>query len=152
MGKNKTKSVVSEVDRRFVTIYLETGDKVGAYLSIHPDATPGTAKTAASKILRKVAVQELIDKANAGALRAASVNQTWLVKRFKSVYLKALNRGDLASALAALDKLAKFVGLYEKDNRQKSGAETREEIREQLRQRGIDVDRLFPLKVKPSEN
>jgi hypothetical protein len=153
MARNKVRTaVVTESQRRFVTAYLESGDKLSSYLSAYPDVSPDTARVGANRILRKAAVQEMIDKANAGALRATSVNQAWLVRRFKSVYLKALRKGDLAAALSALDKLAKFVGLYERDNKQKAGTDSAEAIRERLRQRGIDVDTLFPLKTKPSNN
>lgn len=71
------------------------------------------------------------------------------VARLNLVYLEAMKRGELSSAILALRELGRHFGVFEKDNTQKSYTlEDAERLRKSLEARGVS----FVNRNRPSEN
>src|SRR5262249_55044475 len=68
----------------------------------------------------------------------------WVVLGFQRIYYESMGRGDFRVALKALENIGKFLGIFEKGNRQhrRPAPEDIEAAKARLRTRGIDLDAL----------
>jgi hypothetical protein len=139
--------------RSFVLEYLKSADHMLAYAAAYgkgceSDDEKRHCRNCGRRLLRNPLVMRAVNRHHAEACRQV-VTHEWIVDRLVMTYTQADAEGDRAASLKALDQLGKIAGVYEKDNQQRAGTDTAEQIRDRLRARGIDVDRLFP---KASQN
>lgn len=146
---------LTEQQAAFARLLAATNDRLLAYREVYrppEDMTDQRCRMNAHRIARLPHVAARIDTLMCRRMKAIAMTADDVIQRFQRVYLEAMDRGDLATATKAMSEAAKLAGLYERHNRQKAGTDTAEQIRERLKARGLDVDRLFPLPQKPSAN
>ena len=155
---------LNEKQARFVEELLLDMSPADAYLRAgYRVASREVAWKASSRLLKNVEVLRAIDEAQAGRIDRLRLDGDWVVGRFEMVYLQAMRDRDCSAAIKALENIGKYLGLFEKHNRQKTY--TREEIdrmKADLEKMGVDWrrkgligepghdERGFPL--SPSEN
>jgi hypothetical protein len=114
--------------------YRRAGYKAGSHKS---------ALAAASRLLKNVVVQEVIDREVVARTARTRMDADWVVERMRRVYLGAVADADWSTARGVLRDLGKVFGCFEKNDRQRTHY-TPEEValaRERLRQMGVDFDR-----------
>lgn len=93
--------------------------------------------------MKKPHIQKLVREVQRERAERLDLDATWLKDQLQDCYTAAREKGDVKSAVKALDSLGKLIGAFEKHNEQKHGIETQAEaeaIRERLRQRGFNFD------------
>lgn len=136
----------------FVNHYLGTWDHGEAYKFAYQTDDDRAALSNGRRLLRHPIVSRKILEASAEAYARTGSSTEDLVKRLWLTYHRAHLECNRSAELKALELLGKIAGAFEKDNRQKAGTDTADAIRERLRNRGIDVDRLFPNGIKAGIN
>lgn len=154
---------LTELQRRFVEEMLETPIAVEAYRK-----AGGTAKTNST---RRYCAYELLTNPNVSraleGLREVRANRVqvrtdYVILRLVECVERCMQaepvlddegnptgeyKFDSAGATKALGLLAKHLGMFEKDNAQKAGTRTEEQVVQSLRDRGIPIDLI--LKPRP---
>ena len=100
---------------RFVAEYLRDLSPADAYLRAgYRVASRRTARSAAQRLLTNVAVRAAIARAQAARRDLLDLDADGVVRRFHSLYLLAVTTGDLSAAAAALQNVARLLGLYDR--------------------------------------
>lgn len=125
-----------------------------------------SARQQAARMMAEDGVKAALQKARMERAERVKVDGDWVVQKLIEnvercmTAIPVLDRDgnetgaysyDAAGANAALRLLGMHFGIFEKDNRQKSGQST-EEIKNRLRERGVNIDVLFPPPPPPSAN
>jgi hypothetical protein len=96
------------------------------------------AHKAASRLLRSVVVQRVIDEEECKYIAKKRLEKDMVVLQLQRVYTKAMADRDYASANSALDKLMKHFGMFDKHNKQKKyGPDEVAAIRSKLEAQGV---------------
>lgn len=94
-----------------------------------------------SRLLRRVEVLKAVEGEMQKRAKELRIDADYLVLQIHSSMLRAAEKGDEKTVVKALELLGKYLGIFEKDNRQKTGMDI-EAIRQRLRERGYNPDRL----------
>ncbi len=116
---------------RFVREYLIDMSPADAYVRAgYEVSSREVAWKNSHRLMKNAEVLQAIDQAQLGRMNRLTIDADWVIQRFQMIYLKAASEGDYTSALRALENIAKYLGVYEKHNRQK------------VQYTGADIDRL----------
>lgn len=142
----------TELQFRFAVEYVSRGfsDRVGAVMAAgYQPKDRDNAHSLASDLLRKPAVKKVILEAKAKLMARCIGDAADAVMYLKYAAVEALNRGQLAVAVAALSQLGKHFGIYEAHNKQRAiSEEEAQRLRRLLEQNGMDFTRVnFPKPV-----
>jgi phage terminase small subunit len=138
---------LTDKQEAFVREYLVDMNGAAAYVRAgYMAASDHVAASCAHKLLMNADIASAIDDAQVARMDRLDLNADWVVARFRLVYLRAWHEGDYAVAIKALENIARYLGIYERDNRQKKYTEAdAERIRSELVARGMDFTRKnFP--------
>jgi phage terminase small subunit len=106
-----------------------------------------------SELLRKPNVLRAVEEEMQKRAKSLRLGADYIVLQIHSSMLRAAEQGDEKTVIKALELLGKYLGIFEKDNRQRAGTAELEAARNRLRERlGIDVDVTKPLELEPSKN
>jgi phage terminase small subunit len=110
-----------------------------------------TAYDTAWRLLRKPEVQRAIESELKKRARALKIEGADIIFGISESIRRAAEKGDEKAVMKGYEMLAKWAGLFERDNKQKAGVDP-ERAKQLLRERGIDIDKLKPPCPEPSEN
>lgn len=111
-----------------------------------------SAHDTAWRLLRNPEVQDAVETELRKRARRLRIEGDDVVLGIRDSIRRAIGKGDEKTAMKGWELLGKYLGIFEKDNRQKSG-QSEEAIRNRLRDRGIDVDSFDPPpRPEPSAN
>lgn len=140
----------------FVVEYMKDMDRAGAYIraGYGGDKAKEDMKTAyqnATNLLSNPLIKEAIDRFIGQRMNRVELDVDWALARFKRIYLEAIDQQDWSAACRALENIGKYLGMYEKDNKQKTYSESDvQRLQTELKERGFDMTRVnFP---NPSKN
>lgn len=132
---------------RFAIEYIADNDRIRAVKAAGYDVTDDeSARTCAARLLRNPTVQTIIEREKLKIIEKTGTTRENTVLRLLLVYHEAMQVKDFSAAVSALDKIAKFHGLYELHNKQKSYTrEDAERLRDELKQAGFSFEKVnFP--------
>lgn len=132
---------------RFAIEYVADCDKVRAVRAAGYAAKDDeTARAAAGRLLRNPTVQAVIEREKLRIIERTGNTAEKTVLRLLLVYSEAMQVKDFSAAVSALDKIAKFHGLYEKHQVQKRYTqEDVEKLKAELKAVGFSFERVnFP--------
>ena len=101
----------------FVREYLV--DLNGTQAAIRAGYSPRTANEQAAQLLAKLSVRGAIEKAQSERFARLDLTADEVVRSFRELHLRALADGDLATAARCLENLGKYLGLFERHQKQK---------------------------------
>lgn len=132
----------------FVREFLIDLSPADAYMRAYQIDNRESAQTSANRLLQNVAILDAIDQAQRQRMERLDLDGDWVVTGFRIAYLRAMQHEDFTAVIKALENIGKFLGIYERDNRQKSRELTLEEVdrlKAELEMRGYDFRRRnFP--------
>jgi hypothetical protein len=136
---------LTDKQEAFVREYLVDLSPADAYLRAgYQVASREVAWKASNRLLKNVEVLRAIDEAQCARMERLELDADWVVARFRMVYLEAKRDRDYSAALKALDHIAKYLGLYERDNKQRRQYTDAERMRAELTKRGFDFAQELP--------
>jgi hypothetical protein len=147
---------LNQRQEQFVHLYLNdpTLDPGDAYIKAgYQIADKKSASMAAARLLRNNKVLAEIDKVQRERIARLELDGDWVVQGFQRIYFEAMQNGDHGNAIKALDAIGRHLGVFERDNRQKSGRDLNS-LKELLRANGFDLDerRRKSAEAVPSDN
>ena len=148
---------LNERQERFVLEYMTDYNRVRAYYAAGYTATSDeNAASEACRLLKNPKVQAFVLNQKAIIAGRLGMKAERLALYFQVVYMEAMKVGDHASAVAALDRIAKHLGWYAADNKQKNGERMSEaertKLKAELEAAGFNFDRVHFVAPEPKEN
>ena len=145
-----TRRKLTDKEKAFCREYLK--DWNAAQAAIRSGYSEASAKEIGFETLTKPHIQKRIRNIQRKRAAKLDLDAQWAVLQFLDCYSTARAKGDEKTAIKALENIGKHLGLYEKDNRQKSGISGLDELRAKLLGRGVSLDReVKVIEVKPKE-
>jgi len=128
----------------FVREYLVDMSPADAYLRAgYEVASREVAWKAANRLMKNVEVLRAIDDAQCERMDRLDLTADWVVARFHREYLEASRDRNHSAAIKALENIARYLGIYERDPRQKYvSPEDVERIKSELEARGVSFERV----------
>lgn len=141
---NRPQIPTQKKHEQFAISYMVDFDLVRAYKEVYDedgDMEDIVAHKAASRLLKSVVVQRVMDDQTCKYISEKRLEKDQIILKLQRVYYDAMMDRDYASALSALDKLAKHYGLYAVHNRQKKySPEDVQAIKRKLEENGVSFD------------
>lgn len=138
--------VLTDRQRLFIYEYLVDMDPSAAYIRAGYEDSGNKASiyTSACRLLKNAKVMEEIDRLQVERLNKLGIDAEWAIIRFKLIYLEAMKRRELSNACRALENIGKHLGIYEKDNKQKTSYSEAdlEKLKQELKEAGFTFDRI----------
>lgn len=134
---------LTDKEMAFAVEYASDWNKTQA--AIRAGYSEDTASDAGHELSRKPEVLKMVRRIQDERAKKLGIGVEWATEQFFDLYITARAQNNLKASNAALENIAKIFGAYEKHNHQRnkqpSAAEV-EAIKERLKTRGIDVDRI----------
>ena len=140
---------VRDKELAFAQHYAMSWNKAQA--AILAGYSKASARQIGYELMTKPYIQKMVHEVQRERAERLNLDAVWLKDQLQDCYAAAREKGDLKSAVKALESLGKLTGAFEKHNHQKQGIKSEAEaeaIREKLRQRGMVFERVN----EPSEN
>ena len=100
---------------RFVAEYLVDLSPADAYVRAgYRVRSRRAARSAAHRLLTNVDVRRAVARAQEARQAVLSLDADGVVRRFHHLYILAATAGDLSAAVAALQHVARLLGLYDR--------------------------------------
>lgn len=96
--------------KRFVEEYMVDGHGQNAYLRIYPDATPSSAKEAASRLLRRADIKMELEKLQEERMKNVMWSAEDILQQIKDIALS--EDASTNEKLKALELAAKSLGMF----------------------------------------
>ena len=132
---------VRDKELAFAREYAQDWNKTQA--AIRAGYSQKSARYIGYELLKKPHIQILVRQVQRERAARLDLDAMWLKDQLQDCYACAREKGDLKSAVKALESLGKLTGAFEKHNHQKKGIKTEAEaeaIREKLKQRGVNFE------------
>lgn len=113
--------------------------------AIRAGYSKASARQIGYELLKKPYIQNLVREVQRERAERLNLDNVWLKDQLQDCYAAAREKGDLKSAVKALESLGKLTGAFEKHNHQKQGIKSDAEaaaIREKLKQRGMTFETI----------
>lgn len=145
-------TTVNDRQERFALEYCKDFDRLRAYRAAGYKAKSDEAgHVEACRLLKNPKVWAIVLEQKAKIAESMGMTAQKNLLHFQVVYYEAMKAGDYSAAVAALDKIAKHYGLYEKHQKQKNySREDVEKMKAELEAVGFDFRRLALL--EPGSN
>ena len=133
---------VRDKELAFAREYAQDWNKTQA--AIRAGYSQKSARYIGYELLKKPHIQILVRQVQRERAARLDLDAMWLKDQLQDCYACAREKGDLKSAVKALESLGKLTGAFEKHNHQKrplTPAEA-EALRRRLRERGFDLDKV----------
>lgn len=129
-------------DRQSAFVQEYVVDLNGTQAAIRAGYSSETAASQAWYLLRNLNIARAIAKLQDERAKRLNLKADYVVLQFHNVYLAAMAKGQLSQALKALESLGKYLGIFEKDNKQRQFIDPNDldAIKARLRERGYDLD------------
>lgn len=115
-GDNEPIGILTDKKKLFVEWYIRNGgDSVQAYRNTHLGCSEKNIKKMAKRLLAQKEVRTYMTKQLGDLLDGLGITDEWIVKRYKDLVTTPLTSDGAKKA--ALDKLAEFRGLNEREQR-----------------------------------
>jgi phage terminase small subunit len=151
---------LTTLQQRFVDVLVETPDVIYAYgLAGGKAKRPHVRQRSAYEILVNPQVQKYLRKFRRDRMERTLITSDWVLNKIVQLIERCMQgqqvlnddgeptgewKFDSAGAAKGLHLLMKHMGMFEKDNRQKT-PQDREALYEKLRQRGFDPQEMKSL-------
>ena len=129
---------------RFVLALLEGMGKVEAIRHAgYQVATDDAARDAASRLLRNPSIKVAIERAKLKAIEKMDRTAEATLLRYHNVYLEAMAAKDYSAAVSALRDIAKYHGMFERNNQQRKNYTEQDiaRMKARLEEKGFDFRR-----------
>ena len=120
----------------FAREYAQDWNKTQA--AIRAGYSKASARYIGYELLKKPHIQELVREVQRERAERLDLDAIWLKDQLQDCYAAAREKGDVKSAVKALDSLGKLIGAFGKHNDQKLGIKSEAEaeaIRDKLKTR-----------------
>ena len=125
----------------FAREYAQDWNKTQA--AIRAGYSKASARQIGYDLLKKPYIQKMVQDIQRERAERLDLDALWLRDQLQDCYAAAREKGDLKSAVKALDSLGKLIGAFGKHNDQKYSIKTDAEanaLREKLKARGVNFD------------
>lgn len=130
---------LTDKEQTFILEYLVDFNVTQA--AIRAGYSEGTAYSIGWETLRKPEIRDAIFSEQKDRASRLRIEADWAVLQFVDMYEAARRLNDIKTAIKAMENIGKYLGIYEKDNKQKSGAGNLEALKAKLTARGMKLDR-----------